>query len=255
MIPNQVIYTGRIMHMRLIPKKNKFQYKFFSLFLNIDCLDETFRKFKLLNLNRFGLLSFYEKDHGLRDGSLLRTWVDRQLKMNSMPAADNIFLLSFPRMLGYVFNPFSAYFCYSKGTLSSIIYEVKNTFGDQIVYVSNGLEEEPNIIRHNHIKEMYVSPFIEMNQTYRFSIKPPKDRLSIRIKQSGLEGETLIATQNGKAIELNDANLLKCMLTHPLMTLKVIIGIHWEAFRLALMGIKYQRYTNQFRPDNKILKK
>ena len=93
---------------------------------------------------------------------------------------------------------------------------------------------------------MYVSPFIEMEQTYSFSIKPPGNKLSIRISQSGKEGKTLIATQNGEAIQLSDVNLLKCMVTHPLMTLKVIIGIHWEAFRLILKGIKFHRYNPQF---------
>ena len=245
MIPHQVIYIGKIMHMRLIPKMHKFQYGFFSLFLNIDVFEKTERKLRVFSVNRFNIFSFYEKDHGLRDGSPLRPWLDSELQRAQMPDVDQVFLLCFPRIFGYVFNPFSAYFCYKKGVLRTIVYEVKNTFGDQITYISNTEISDNSLIKHNQTKKMYVSPFIEMEQTYSFSIKPPGDKLSIKISQSGKEGKTLIATQNGDAIELSDFNLLKCMVTHPLMTLKVIIGIHWEAFRLILKGIKYHSYNPQ----------
>jgi DUF1365 family protein len=246
MIPRQVIYIGKIMHLRLIPKIHKFQYSFFSLFLDIDVFDKTQCELSIFSVNRFNIFSFYEKDHGLRDGSPLRPWLNSELQRTQMPDADQVFLLCFPRILGYVFNPFSAYFCYSKGVLTTIVYEVKNTFGDQITYIRNTKISDNNVIKHSQTKKMYVSPFIEMDQTYSFMIRPPGDKLSIRISQSGKEGKTLIATQNGEAILLNDTNLLKCMVTHPLMTLKVIIGIHWEAFRLVLKGIKFNRYSPQF---------
>ena len=243
MIPNQAIYVGKIMHMRLIPKMHKFYYSFFSLFLDIDVFDETQRKLNLLSINKFNIFSFYERDHGLRDGSSLRLWLDSELRRARMPNAEQVFLLCFPRIFGYVFNPFSAYFCYNKGVLTTIVYEVKNTFGDQIAYIRGAKTSKNNLIKHSQTKRMYVSPFIEMDQTYNFMIKPPGDRLSIRISQSGKEGKTLIATQIGGAVELNDVNLLKCVVTHPLMTLKVIVGIHWEAFRLVLKGIKFHRYS------------
>ena len=245
MIPNQAIYIGKIMHMRLIPKRHKFQYSFFSLFLDIDFFEKTQRKLSIFSLNRFNIFSFYEKDHGLRDGSPLRSWVNNELRRTKMPVADQVFLLCFPRIFGYVFNPFSAYFCYSRGVLTAIVYEVKNTFGDQITYIRSAETSDNNFIKHSQTKKMYVSPFIEMDQTYSFLIKPPGDKLSIKISQSGKEGKTLIATQNGEAIELSDINLLRCMVTHPLMTLKVIIGIHWEAFRLMLKGIKLHKYSIQ----------
>ena len=245
MTPNQVIYIGKIMHMRLIPKLHKFQYSFFSLFLNIDAFENTQQKLSVFSVNSFNIFSFFERDHGLRDGSPLRPWLNNELQRTQMPDADQVFLLCFPRIFGYVFNPFSAYFCYNKGVLRTIVYEVKNTFGDQITYIRSAEASENNLIKHSQTKKMYVSPFIEMEQTYSFSIKPPGDKLSIRISQSGKEGKTLIATQNGEAIKLSDVNLLKCMVTHPLMTLKVIIGIHWEAFRLILKGIKLHRYNPQ----------
>ncbi len=242
MIPKQVIYIGKIMHMRLIPKTHKFQYSFFSLFLDIDLLQTTTRGLRVFGVNKFNLFSFYERDHGSRDGKSLRSWVDYQLKKNKMPRADRVFLLSFPRMFGYVFNPFSAFFCYTNDSLTSVIYEVKNTFGDQITYIKTTNLKQEESIQHNQSKKMYVSPFIEMDQTYSFSLKPPGEKLSIRISQSGKEGETLVATQSGKAIELSDTNLLRCFVGNPLMTFKVIFGIHWEALVLFLKGIKFHRY-------------
>ncbi len=244
MTPTQVIYVGNIVHSRLIPKKHKFKYKFFSLFLDIDKLQETAMSLPLFSIDKFNLLSFYQSDHGPRDGRQLRPWLDMQLKTNNMPPADRVFLLSFPRMFGYVFNPFSAYFCYTKNNLSSIVYEVKNTFGDQILYIKEIAEDKENIIMHSHKKQMYVSPFIEMEQTYEFTLKPPNENLHIKISQSGSMGRTLIATQTGKAIELTSANLLKCMVRNPLMTLKVICGIHWEALILLLKGIKLYKYES-----------
>ena len=255
MIPNQVIYIGKIKHMRLIPKRHKFQYNFFSLFLDIDLFVKTRRQLSVLGINRFNIFSIYEKDHGLRDGSSLRSWLDSELQRAQMPEADKVFLLCFPRILGYVFNPFSVYYCYSSGILTAIVYEVKNTFGDQITYISNVEIDKNNLIKHSQVKKMYVSPFIEMDQTYSFLIRPPGEKLSITISQSGKEGKTLIATQNGSAIKLSDTNLLKCMVTHPLMTLKVIVGIHWEAFRLVLKGIKFHRYSSRLENKKLTLKK
>ena len=245
MIPEEAIYVGKIMHMRFVPRQHKFQYSFFSLFIDIDSIHKTEKKIKLLSVNKFNLVSFYERDHGARDNAPLRSWVDNQLKKNKMLRANKVFLLSFPRVFGYVFNPFSAYFCYSNGVLSSIIYEVKNTFGEQISYVKKVTIDNRNLIQHSQRKEMYVSPFIEMAQTYSFSLQPPGTMLSIRISQSGRAGKTLVATQNGRAIELSNINLFKCLLAYPLMTFKVTIGIHWQALILLLKGLKFYKYKTE----------
>jgi DUF1365 family protein len=208
-------------------------------------LDQTAKKFWFLNFNKFNLLSFYNRDHGPRDGSHLRDWIDSELKKRSYPPADKIFLLSFPRVLGYGFNPFSVYFCYNDNMLNAILYEVKNTFGDQIIYTSETSLDQGGFIRSGQVKEMYVSPFIEMDQFYKFSVKPPHEKLSIRIKQFGKKGDTLIATQNATAFELKDLKMLECLLTHPLMTLKVIVAIHWQALWLFIRGTKFIPYEKK----------
>ena len=123
------------------------------------------------------------------------------------------------------------------------IYEVKNTFGDQVPYVFEAKIDKDGAIRHSQKKEMYVSPFIDMNQNYHFSIYPPNKKIAIRIKEEGGDGDILIATQNGVYKELTDFNLLLTLITHPLMGIKVILAIHWHALRLFLKGIRFHSYT------------
>ncbi len=236
------IYVGHVMHLRLIPKRHKFRYKVFSLLLDIDNLDQTGSKFAFLKIDRFGLISFFSKDHGPRDNTSLRTWLDTLFDSRSIVSAEKVFLLSFPRVLGFGFSPLSIYYCYNKNKLTNIVYEVKNTFGDQVPYVLPVGTIKNKLVRQKHQKEMYVSPFIEMDQTYEFTLAPLGERLSVKIQQSGKEGMTLIAAQTGKAKPLSDWNLLLSFLTHPLMGLKVVVAIHWQALRLFVRGIKYIRY-------------
>jgi len=253
MVPDQCVYLGKIMHQRMIPKVSKFEYKVFSVFIDLDKIENTISSLNLMSFNKFGLLSFFNKDHGPRDGSKLRNWVDRKLYEKNRPEADQVFLLCFPRMYGYVFNPISVYFCYNSQKLSSVICEVKNTFGDQVIYVLSSEKYNEKVIRAFQKKEMYVSPFIEMEQIYSFLILPPSKKLSLSIKQKGYNGVTLIAKHDGIAYPLNDNTLLRCVLSHPLMTLKVILAIHWQALKLFFRGIKYIRYPGKFelRKNNK----
>ena len=238
------IYIGNIMHMRLAPKKHKFNYKVFSLFLDLDFIDKNKTHFKLLKLNKFGLLSFFNKDHGSRTQNKLKPWVNSLLLKHNLPKANKIFLLSFPRILGFGFNPLSVYFCYNNKILKSIIYEVKNTFGDQVPYVFEAKSDNDGTIRHSQKKEMYVSPFIDMNQNYHFSIHPPDKKIAIRIKEEGDNGNILIATQTAVMRELTDFNLFLILISYPLMGVKVILAIHWHALRLFFKGLRFYSYSD-----------
>ncbi len=235
------LYVGDVMHMRLRPFGHKFRYRVFTSLLDIDRLDQAEQT--LFRINRFGLFSFSEKDHGPRDRSPLRPWVEGLLAANDQPRPNRIMLLSMPRFLGFAFNPLSIYYCYdADDALESVVYEVKNTFGDQIPYVIDIRTDEDGAARHEQQKGMFVSPFIEMDQTYRFTIRPPDEKLAVRIKQSNGGGDTLIAAQNGTIRPLTNAALLKLSATHPLAAVKVVAAIHWQALKLAIKGAKFHRY-------------
>jgi len=237
------IYSGHVMHMRLAPKRHQFRYRVFSLMLDIDRLEETASKLRLMRLNRHGLLSIWAKDHGPRDGSPLRPWVDAQMEGAGLERAQRVEMLSFPRMLGYGFNPLTVYYAYDHAdTLMAVIYEVKNTYGDQVAYTLPAGPQAGGSYRQSHGKEMYVSPLIDMAQTYHFTLNAPDDRLSLRIREAGPEAQTLIATHTGRARQLTDAGLLRAFLSHPLMSFRVIGLIHWHALRLVLKGLKWHRY-------------
>ena len=237
---NSSIYNGSVIHKRFKPKKHFFKYRVFSLFLDLSELTELNNKLNFFSLNKFNLISFYEKDHGERDGSSLLKWVKNNLRRNNISTDDiKVKLLCYPRILGYVFNPLSIFFIYDNNeSLVSILYEVKNTFGEQHTYVFK-IEGENKLIQNNCSKKFHVSPFIEMDCNYFFRILNPGDKLSVIIDQYDQQGKILFASQDGIRSDLTNKNLMNSYLKHPLMTFKIISAIHFEAFKLWIKGIKF----------------
>ena len=236
---NSYIYNGTVIHKRFKPKEHYFKYKVFSLLINLSELEELEKKISFFSLNKFNLISFYEGDHGARDGSSLADWVKQNLKANNIITENiEIKLLCYPRILGYVFNPLSVFFIYDKDErLISILYEVKNTFGEQHTYVFR-VENENKLIQNNCSKKFHVSPFIEMDCNYFFKILNPEQKLSVVIDQYNQEGKILFASQDGERSDLTTKNLMNSYLKHPLMTFKIISAIHFEAFKLWIKGIR-----------------
>jgi uncharacterized protein len=242
------LYDGWVMHMRLQPFAHRFRYRVTTLLLDVDRLAETAGALRLFSLDRFNVFSFRRRDHGARDGSTLRPWVEARLAEAGRTAPARILLLSMPRLFGYAFNPISIFWCYdAAGRLDSVIYEVKNTFGFQHPYVLPADADADGAVRHEQDKEFFVSPFIPMEQKYRFTLRPPGDRLCIRIKQADARGDYLIATQSGDARALTDAALARWALTAPLATVKVVAAIHWQALRLWLKGARFLGYPGDDR--------
>ena len=233
------IYKGIVTHRRFKPKKHFFSYKTFSIFFDLDELEELEKKNYLFSLNKFNLFSFYNKDHGDRDGKDLKNWViDNLKKFNIVFKVSKIKLLCFPRILGYVFNPLSIFYCYNENSeLRAILYEVKNTFNEQHTYVFP-VTKDAKIITQSCNKKFYVSPFIEMETAYNFRLAEPKETLSIFIKQTDKEGMLLSACQIGRKEHISTKQLITNFLKHPMMTLKIIMAIHFEALRLWRKGVK-----------------
>ena len=121
--------------------------------------------------------------------------------------------------------------------LISLFYEVKNTFGEQHTYIFKA--EDNETLRNSCVKKFHVSPFIDMECNYKFRVNKPSDKISVIIDQSDNDGKLLFASQDGTAKEFSNKNLFVSYIFHPLMTFKVIVAIHYEAFKLWLKGIKF----------------
>ena len=238
MIKHSKIYVGKVIHTRFKPKKHHFKYSVFSLLIDLDELDELDNNLKFFSFNKFNLMSFFNIDHGERDGSDVKNWVKENLIKKKIKFQNiRVEILCYPRILGYVFNPLSILYIYNENNeLISIFYEVKNTFGEQHTYIFE--TKDQNLIKNKCNKKFYVSPFIKMECEYNFSVTKPGSTISAIINQNDAEGKLLFASQDGKALNLTNKNLLINYLKHPLMTFKVIVAIHYEAFKLWFKKVK-----------------
>ncbi|WP_315778749.1 MULTISPECIES: DUF1365 domain-containing protein [unclassified Bradyrhizobium] len=236
------LYVGEVMHARMRPTTHRFQYRVMSLLVDLGRLDEADRQSVLFGVNRRALYSFHERDHGRRDGSSLLAYAQDCAAEHGIDlAGGRVLLLCYPRLLGYVFNPLSVYFCYrSDGTLALMIYEVRNTFGEIKPYV---LPVRPGEftdagLRQEQDKTFYVSPFIDMAMRYHFRVTPPGDNVKLRILETGGDGPLLAATFFGRRRALSSRSLLAAFASLPLVTLKIFGAIHWEALRLWAKGVR-----------------
>ena len=155
MIKSSCIYNGHVMHKRFKPKKHFFKYKVFSLLLDLSEMQQLEKELTLFSYNKFNILSFYDVDHGSRDGSSLIDWVkENMIKNNISIEGISIKLLFYRRIFGYVFKPLSVFFIYDKNSnLISILYEVKNTFDEQHTYIFK-LQKEDQLIEHTCKKKI-----------------------------------------------------------------------------------------------------
>ncbi|MEK9968332.1 MAG: DUF1365 domain-containing protein [Ferrovibrio sp.] len=247
-LPAASLYWGRVMHERRQPFQHRFSYRVFSLLLDIDRLAEIAAGTRLMRHNRFGLLGFYDRDHGPRDGSALRPWVEAALAREGLQEASaRILIFCFPRLLGYVFNPLSIFYCYDvHDRLRAVLYEVKNTFGDQHGYLIEVPEHRNSnsAVEQIAAKRFHVSPFLPLEGYYRFHLLPPGEKIAISITHhDSNDAVQLLATQVGRRDAFSDHSLLRALIRHPLMTVKVIMGIHWEALQLWRKGAGFFRWT------------
>jgi len=238
------LYSGEIMHNRLRPFRHRFISRVASVYVDIDELPALSRRLRLFSHNRFNVFSLHDCDHGPRDGSALRPWVERQLATTGIGLEGGpVRLLCFPRMWGYVFNPLSVWFCYHRdGGLRAVLYAVSNTFGEHHTYLIPAVppaDGEP--LRQQCAKRFHVSPFLPVSGTYSFRVHEPGERLRLAIRYR-IDGEdTLIATQTGRHAPLTDRTLLGVLARMPAMTVKVMAAIHWQALHIWRKGATFHR--------------
>jgi hypothetical protein len=236
------LYLGEVMHARLKPIGHRFSYRVMSLLIDLDRLDVADRQSRLFGVNRPAWYSFNEKDHGDRNGSSLRAYAQRRaVEHNVDLTGGRVLLLCYPRLLGFTFNPLSVYYCYrAGGELALMIYEVRNTFGDIHAYVlpiAPGEFSDAGL-RQQQDKLFYVSPFIDMPMRYYFRVSPPRADVKLRILETDRAGPLLAATFHGRRHDLTSARLVRSFFSLPLVTLKIVAAIHWEALRLWVKGAR-----------------
>jgi DUF1365 family protein len=234
------LYTGVVAHARVRPRHHKLRYNLFNLLLDLDDLPALSSKLRLFGFDRMALFSFHQRDHGAGSKTGLRLWIDQQLQAAGLNPGGAIRLLCMPRILGHAFNPLSVYFCHRQdGALAAIIYQVNNTFGERHSYlIPVKGEDPPGLVRQNCAKVFYVSPFMDMDLHYRFVIQPPAARVSVTVNVMDQAGLLLTASFHGRRRALTDGALLSAFLRMPLLGLKVVAGIHWEAAKIWRKGVR-----------------
>jgi len=209
------------------------------MLLDLDELPRLDRDTALFKWNRWGLFGFQDRDHGPAGGNVpLKSWIDGLLAGAGIAAAGPRRVLCYPRILGYVFNPLSVWFCHAAdGSLRALIYEVHNTYEERHAYVF-ACDGGEGLLRHDCAKDFYVSPFLSADCHYHFRTLPPSGRVAVTILEDEAGAPILNASFAGTRRTLGDGALLAMLLSYPLMTLKVVVAIHFEAVRLMLKGIR-----------------
>ena len=237
------IYEGTVFHRRTAPKAHGFRYGVYSMLFDLDELEDLDRTLPSFSYNGFNLFSFHDRDHGPRDGSCLKAWLREKLESQGIDLVKPIYrVLCFPRVLGYTFDPISVWYCYENGDgaaepkLSAVIYEVHNTFGDDhsyVVDVRTAAQRPGEVLRHARSKSLHVSPFFDMAGGYRFAQREIGETYHLNIRYLDQDNRPrMVADHRAQRGKLNQANLVSLFWRKPLITLKVVAGIHWEALHL-----------------------
>jgi DUF1365 family protein len=238
------LVRGRIYHRRSRPRVNEFTYHAFYFCLNLEDIDRVKRPF--VSVDRFNLLSFHRADFGPRDGSDLRAWIDGILAANGFSdiADGDILLQGHPRVLGYVFNPVSFWFCHDKsGALRAVLAEVSNTFGERHLYLVAHEDKRP-IGPQEWLasdKVFHVSPFLPVAGRYRFRFRLEDGRMRADIHYHDADGPMLVTYIDGARHDLSSAAVLRALLRHPAMTLAVVGLIHYQALKLWWKRARFHR--------------
>lgn len=240
---------GEVRHKRLVPAQHAFAYRVCFLRLPLRSLEGNGFGTRLFSRNRFNLFSFHDRDHGDHgaDGRPLTAWIDQLLHGEGITDADGeIWLQTFPRVLGYVFNPVSFWFCHRRdGTLRAVVCAVNNTFGERHNYLLDIGKPMPWGVELRAEKCFHVSPFFAVDGGYRFRfMRAPRadgEATVARIDYGNAAGALLQTSVSGRAAPLNDARVLQAFFSFPLMTFGVMLKIHWQALRLWLKHIPFFR--------------
>ena len=228
---NSWLYTGQVFHRRIGKKEHVFKKRIF--FIRFPLTELSKLKSPLFSVDRWNLFSFYNRDHGNRDGSDLLLWAKNKLRTSGIKEnITEIDLQTFPRVLGYVFNPVSFWFCYSGSEQVATIVEVNNTFGQSHSYIITRVDEVQQKVFH-------VSPFFRISGQYKFSFSQNGNYCRAEIRYFQKNEDLFLAEISGTSMSSTTSNLLKVWLKHPLLTFAVVFFIHWHALILWYKGVPF----------------
>lgn len=237
---NSKLYIGTVFHRRVRPKVHQLQYRVFSLLVDLDELPSLHRELKGFSWNAFNVFSVYDKDFGVSDTSGLKAGVNEALQAHGITEQlSKVYLSCYPRLFGYAFNPLSVYYCLREdSSVFAIVHEVHSTFGERHAYVLP-VEKPAKWIHQSANKALFVSPFAHMDMLYNFRLNVPNETQVLSIGLHDKEGLVLTASYSAKRHELSSKALAKQAIVMPWLSIKVIVGIHWEAFRLWLKRVPW----------------
>lgn len=232
------LYDGSVAHVRLRPVRHRLRYRMLTVLLDLAELPALSRRLRLFGHNRRAVFAFHDRDHGDGSATPLAEQLGAMLRGAGLdPAGGRILVLCMPRVLGMVFNPITVFFCHeASGALQAMVYEVNNTFGQRHTYL---IPASGAAVQHQGCdKRFYVSPFMDMHQRYRVRVAPPAARFAMAIEAADDQGPLLYAAFTGKRLALTDAHLARALLAHAGQAARVVGGIHWEALKLWLKGMR-----------------
>lgn len=240
------IITAQVMHRRHRPVDNRFQYKTFVLAARLD----DYAAFPGVANETWAPLAFYRKDHGDRTGGDLGAWANHILaERGAVCPPSQIVLVTMPRIFGYVFNPVSFWLCHDgAGDLIAVLCEVNNTFGETHTYLCAHSDLRP--IRPDDVfaaeKVFHVSPLLRRTGSYRFRFHFDEEKMGIWIDYDDQPAQRMLSTAMTGVVQIADKKRVAGLLwSYPLMTLKVIVLIYWQALGLLLRGVRYVRKPRQ----------
>lgn len=241
------LYTGWTRHQRARPVGNTFRYPVYYLGLDLaelETLDAGLRRF---SHNKANVVSLWDRDHGARDGSPLRPWIDELVARVGVDlTGGRVMLITFPRVLGARFYPVSFWYCFgADGTALAVLAEVHNTHRDHHNYLlHNSGRPFAWDSRPTAAKAFYVSPFVQREDVaYEFAFSEPGDELSVTIQALVSGSLMLTAAIALEAHELTDATLMRAVLRHGPISVVALVRIHWQALKLALKGVPFFPHT------------